>query len=281
MITSYKELYQAVSTDQKPVGLAIVNPQHDYLFETLQDAEQRHWIIPHIFNDDDPEKAARNAVESVAEGQAQLLMKGDLDTATLMKTVMKGKPNLRTNRLLSHIAVVEIPTYPRLMLMTDGGVNIDLSLPAYRDIIENALQLTSALGIIHPNLALLALIEKVTDKLPETGLAHRVIRDTQTDPRFTIEGPVALDIALSENAAVAKNVNSEIAGKTDVFLGPNITAVNFTVKGLMSLGGVSGGGIILGAKVPIVLLSRSDHRETKLNSIALGRLMLQNLDSGK
>jgi phosphate butyryltransferase len=123
---------------------------------------------------------------------------------------------------------------------------------------------------------MLALIEKVSVKLPETVLAYNTAEHYKNDSRFTIEGPIALDVALSATAAQAKKINSKIAGKTDIFIGPNITATNFISKMLLSIGNSKGGGVIIGAKIPIILLSRSDIMETKLNSIALGLSIYHN-----
>jgi phosphate butyryltransferase len=209
-----------------------------------------------------------------------LLMKGDIDTASLLKAVMNSQLRKDKNRLLTHIAVLESPRYKRLLLTTDGGVNTEISEDILTAILENVLLATKALQISKPNIAMLALVEKVTSKLPETIFAQEAVQRYKDDQRFIIEGPVALDVALSATAARAKGLSSRIAGQTDVFIGPNITAINFVSKALLSIGGAQGGGIILGASVPIVLLSRSDTLETKLNSIALGLLILQGENNG-
>ena len=183
---------------------------------------------------------------------------------------------MRSNRFLSHVAVIESPNYNRLILTTDGGVNTILSENLLESIIENALQVTHTLKNSNPNIAMLALIEKVSENLPETILAHNTAERYKDDSRFTIEGPIALDVALSIIAAEAKRIDSKIAGKTDIFIGPNITATNFISKMLLSIGMSKGGGVIIGAKIPIILLSRSDRMETKLNSIALGLSIYHN-----
>jgi phosphate butyryltransferase len=203
-------------------------------------------------------------------------MKGNIDTATLLKSVMSKQNGLRSNNYLSHVAVLESPNYKRLILTTDGGVNTTLSKKLLNSIIENALSVTNAFKNTKPNIAMLALIEKVSENLPETVFAHNTAERYKDDSRFTIEGPIALDVALSATAAKAKKIISEIAGKTDIFIGPNITATNFISKMLLSIGNSKGGGVIIGAKIPIILLSRSDIMETKLNSIALGLSIYHN-----
>jgi phosphate butyryltransferase len=173
--------------------------------------------------------------------------------------------------LLSHVAVVESPHYRRLMLFADGGMNIEQPLPVLRDILGNTLDLSRALNMRVPHVAAMALVESVTEKLPETRLARVLVKEAVRGEfgNCVVEGPLPLDQALSAEAAKHKGVDSRIAGRTDIFLGPNITAVNFVVKALMSIGGARGGGLVLGATAPIVLLSRADSPDTRLNSIAL------------
>ena len=269
MITSYKEIYNSVS-GHKPVRLAVVNPQRKYILQALEMAEAKNWIKPLLFKNDNVETALYDSIASIKNGDADLLMKGNIDTATLLKAVMNKQNGLRSNKFLSHIAVLESPNYKRLILTTDGGVNTTLSETLLDSIIENALQVTHTLKNDKPNIAMLALIENVSENLPETVLAYNTAERYKNDSRFTIEGPIALDVALSATAAEAKRIDSKIAGKTDIFIGPNITATNFISKMLLSIGESKGGGVIIGAKIPIILLSRSDTMETKLNSIALG-----------
>lgn len=275
MITSYQEIYELVS-GYDPIRLAVVNPQRKYILQALEQAEENNWIKPLLFKNDNVENALNDSIKAIQNGDADLLMKGNIDTATLLKAIMNKRNGLRSNKFLSHVAVIESPNYKRLILTTDGGVNTTLSEILLDSIIENALQVTQTLKNVKPNIAMLALIEKVSENLPETVLAHNTAKRYKNDSRFTIEGPIALDVALSATAAEAKRIDSKIAGNTDIFIGPNITATNFISKMLLSIGKSKGGGVIIGAKTPIILLSRSDNMETKLNSIALGLLVYQN-----
>ncbi|NQV36975.1 MAG: phosphate butyryltransferase [Candidatus Marinimicrobia bacterium] len=270
MITSYEQIFAALEKTD-PIPIAIVQPKSDFLLNAINDATKNGWITPLIFEHSVDLIAAQQAVASVKNGEAKLMMKGDIETATVLKAVLDDK-ELRTDQRLSHVAVVESPNYDRLMLWSDGGVNIDLNHEIMDSIITNAYVMAKALNIHHPNIALLTLVETVNEKLPETILAFEMEQKYSSYNNFSIEGPIALDVALSREAAVSKGLSSSIAGKTDVFIGPSITVTNHVVKSLMSIGGAKGGGIILGAQVPIVLLSRSDSSETKLNSIALGVL---------
>ena len=275
MITTFKEIYNSVS-GYEPVRLAVVNPQRKYILQALEQAEENNWIKPLLFKNDNVENALNDSILAVKNGDADLLMKGNIDTATLLKLVMNKQNGLRSNKYLSHVAVLESPNYKRLILTTDGGVNPALSENLLDSIIENALQVTNTLKNAKPNIAMLALIEKVSENLPETVLAHNTAERYKNDSRFTIEGPIALDVALSTIAAEVKRIDSKIAGRTDIFVGPNITATNFISKMLLSIGKSKGGGVIVGAKIPIILLSRSDTMETKLNSIALGLSLYHN-----
>jgi len=275
MITSYKEIYDLISGN-KPVHLAVVNPQRKYILQALELAEAKNWIKPLLFKNTNIEKALDDSILAIKSGDADLLMKGNIDTATLLKAIMNKQNGLRSNKFLSHIAVIESPNYKRLILTTDGGVNPVLSENLLDSIIDNSLQVTHTLRNTKPNIAMLALIEKVSENLPETVLANNTAEQYKNDSRFTIEGPIALDVALSATAAEAKKIDSKIAGNTDIFIGPNITATNFISKMLLSIGKSKGGGVIIGAKKPIILLSRSDTMETKLNSIALGLSIYHN-----
>jgi len=275
MISSYNEIYKSVS-GFKPLRLAVVNPQRKYILQALELAEAKNWIKPLLFKNNNIKKALDDSILAVKNGEADLLMKGNIDTATLLKAVMNKQSGLRSNKYLSHIAVIESPNYKRLILTTDGGVNTTLSENLLDSIIDNSLQVAHTLKNTKPNIAMLALIEKVSENLPETVLANNTAERYKNDSRFTIEGPIALDVALSATAAEAKRIDSKIAGKTDIFIGPNITATNFISKMLLSIGQAKGGGVIIGAEIPIILLSRSDTMETKLNSIALGLSIYHN-----
>lgn len=250
--------------------VAVANPKSRDILEALDSAKKLGWIDPIIVNEKLPEESARECVRLINTGEADMLMKGDLDTSILLKAILDPDTGIRPGNRLSHVAVVESQNYDRLMLFTDGGVNMVLNETIAASIIENALFLALRLGNTRPNIAVMALVEKISPAIPETNIANLVASKYENDKRLTIEGPVPLDIALSSRAAKIKGVDSLIAGKTDIFIGPNITVTNFTVKGLLALGGARGGGIVLGANAPVILLSRSDVAETKLNSIALG-----------
>ncbi|NOZ07258.1 MAG: hypothetical protein GXO91_00085 [FCB group bacterium] len=276
MIRTFEQLYSVVD-NLPPAGVTVVNPQQKSVFDALKTAEERGWIEPTLIRNDDPAKAAADGVAHVRKNDGQLLMKGDLSTAEVLKAVLDKSNGLHRRRKLSHVAVVESPEYDRLMLMTDGGVNPLQTPDVLEAMVLNAVELAHNLEIVHPNVALLAVVEKVSEAIPETLIARQLAEQFGERTDFTVEGPVALDVCSSERAARKKNITSTIAGKTDIFAGPNITAINFIVKSLSLFGHAKTAGIVLGAEVPVILLSRSDKMESKLNSIAIGIIAMKGM----
>ncbi len=230
-----------------------------------------------IVEADDPGVACQRAVELVREGKADMLMKGKVGTSALLKAVLDKDYGLRKGKLLSHVAVLEAEVYPKLLLITDGGMNISPDLPTKVELIKNASWVANRLGIEVPKVALLAAVETVNPEMQETVDAAILAKMAQRGQlgRIIADGPVAFDLAISSQAAEVKGVESPIAGEADIFLVPNIASGNISVKALIYLGEVKVGGIVVGARVPIVLLSRADTAKIKLNSIALGALICE------
>ncbi len=223
------------------------------------------------------------AIAELNNSGAAMLMKGSVSTGNLLRAALAESSGLRTGRQLSHIAVTELASYDRLMLHTDGGINPAPDDSARRDILANAVELSRRLGNAEPNVACLALLEQVTDKLPETGAMKKLSAwaNSGVIGSLVCEGPVSWDIALSREVAATKGVSSSIAGKTDIFVGPTASAVNFVVKSLVHLAGAKVAGLLLGAKVPIVMLSRSDSVATRRLSLALGAVYSESNDEAK
>ncbi len=217
-------------------------------------------------------RAAAKAVDLVREGRADLLMKGILDTSVLLKAVLNKETGLNAGRLTSHVAVMETQTYHKLLLVTDAAINIAPDIPGKLDIIANAVQVAHALGIANPKVALLAAVEKVNwEKMPCTADAAIL---TQMNRRGQIkgclvDGPLALDNAVSAERARIKGIVSDVAGDADIFVAPDIEAGNILYKCLLDLGQAKGAGIVVGAAKPVVLTSRADTADVKLASIAL------------
>ncbi len=222
---------------------------------------------------EDP-KAIKIAVEMVSSGRADFLMKGMVQTADLLRVVLDKDIGLRTNRILSHLGVLEVPAYNKLLFITDGGINIAPDLKAKADIIQNAVDVARCLGIEKPKVAILAALELVNPAMQCTLDAAALCKmaDRGQIKNCIIDGPLAMDNAISREAAKHKGIISEVAGDADILITPDIEAANIMYKTLVFLGGAKPCGIIAGSKAPVVTTSRSDDYQAKLNSIALAAL---------
>lgn len=229
-----------------------------------------------LIHEPDLTESARCAVKLVSEGKGDFLMKGLIDTAILLKAVLDKEIGLRTERLLSHVMIYEVPHYHKLIFLTDGGMNIEPTYEQKIEITQNAIEACKAMGGSSVKVAALAAKEKVNEKMLATVDARKLQDLCETGyfgENVIVEGPLALDLAVSEEAAKVKKFASRIAGDTDVLLVPTIEVGNGIGKALTYLAGAESAGIIMGAKVPVVLVSRADSYEAKLNSIALGSVI--------
>lgn len=222
----------------------------------------------------DAEESARRAAELVWEGEASVLMKGGLTTAALLKPVLALEHARSHRRLLSHVAVFEVPTYHKLLLVTDGGLVIAPTLEEKVQIIENARQVAAALGIERPKVAVLAAVETVNPKMPATVEAQELVQMAQ-DGRLSgvlVDGPLALDGAISAVSAAYKGIEGPVAGDTDIILVPDIELGNALGKSLVYFAQARMAGVVVGGVATIVLTSRSETPEGKLASLALAVL---------
>ncbi|AKL94569.1 phosphate butyryltransferase Ptb [Clostridium aceticum] len=221
-------------------------------------------------------EAALEAVKMVSNGKADFVMKGILDTSILLKAVLDKEVGLRTESLLSHVMVYEVPTYHKLLFLTDGGMNISPTLEEKKSILKNAITSAKAIGIEKTKVACLAAKEKVSDKMQAT-IDAQALKELAEGGYFgkdaIVEGPIAFDLAISKNAAEIKGFSSPVAGETDVLLVPTIEVGNGIGKALTYMAKAKSAGIIMGARAPVVLTSRADDAETKLYSIALGSVI--------
>ncbi|SHJ66312.1 phosphate butyryltransferase [Anaerobranca californiensis DSM 14826] len=231
-----------------------------------------------IINEQDKIKAARKSVEMVSQGEASLVMKGLIGTADILRAVLDKEIGLRTGRVLSHVAVLEIQGYDKLFLLTDGAMNIAPDLSQKAQIVQNAVSVAHALGIDTPKVAPLAAVELVNPDMQATLDAANLSKmaDRGQIKGCIIDGPLALDNAVSLEAAEHKGIVSPVAGNADILLVPDIEAGNVLYKSIVYFANAKTAGLIAGAKAPVVLTSRSDTHEAKLNSIALGVLVAAN-----
>jgi phosphate butyryltransferase len=228
-----------------------------------------------IIHEPDDHRAAYKAVELVSSGQANVLMKGLINTADLLRVVLDKEIGLRTGRVLSHVAVFEVPDFKRLIMITDGGMNVAPDLKQKADIIQNAVALAHALGNALPKIAVLAAVEVVNPDMPATLDAANLAKmaDRGQIKGAIIDGPLALDNAINEEAARHKGIKSPVAGHADILVVPDIQTGNMLGKSLVYFAKGKIAGLIVGAAAPIVLTSRADTHEAKILSIALGSLM--------
>jgi phosphotransacetylase len=218
--------------------------------------------------------SAANAVELVRSGQAELLMKGSLHTDELMAAVVSREGGLRTGRRISHVFVMDIPTYHKVLIVTDGAINIFPTLEDKADICQNAVDLAISLGLTKPKVAILAAVEMVTSKMPATIDAAALCKmaERKQITGAILEGPLAFDNAISKEAAITKGIDSEVAGDPDILLAPDLEAGNILAKQLSFLAKADSAGLVLGARVPIILTSRADSVRSRIASCAVAML---------
>ena len=299
MIKNFAELL-AEAGKGDPVRIAVVFGHDPDVLASFKDAEKLRLVEPILIGDSariakaatqvgyplrketlreagSEQAAIRGAVEMVRNGEADLLMKGKVTTADLIRGVLDRERGLRTGRLLSQVIAFQVPGIDRLMFMTDSALSIAPNLEQKADLCRNAIELAHALGIEEPKVVLLTALEFVNPAMPATVDAAALVqmnRRGQIKGAY-LEGPLAMDAPLSRFAAERKGIKSPVVEATDVFIAPNIEAANILYRAIVYFARSLSGGIIVGAKVPLVLLSRAEPPETKLHSIALAKIMLR------
>ena len=228
-----------------------------------------------IIDTEHSHESAAKAVALCKAGEAKALMKGSLHTDELMHEVAQRETGLRTNRRISHVFVFDVPTYPRTLLVTDAAINIYPHLEDKVDIVQNAIELAHVLGIAVPKVAILSAVEtvypKITSTLDAAALCKMADRGQITGG--ILDGPLAFDNAISPEAVAIKKINSPVAGQADILLVPDLEAGNILAKQLSYLAEADAAGIVLGARVPIILTSRADSVESRLASAAVASLL--------
>src|SRR5215470_9969411 len=218
--------------------------------------------------------AAARAVELVRLGRADLLMKGSLHTDELMSEVVRRETGVRTDRRVSHVFVMDVPTYHKPLVITDAAVNIFPTLDDKRDIVQNAIDFLRALGVERPKVAILSAVETVTTKIPSTIDAAALCKMADRDQirGAILDGPLAFDNAISVEAARTKGIVSEVAGDPDIVVVPDLEAGNMLAKNLTFLSRADAAGVVLGARVPIILTSRADSQRARIASCGVAAL---------
>jgi phosphate butyryltransferase len=297
MITNFKELIEAAKK-QGVMRLAVAAAQDADVLKAVAEAKELGLVEPILVGDQEkiieimkklnitselyeirhePDliQAARKAVELVSTGEAEFLMKGILQTADILRAVLDKEIGLRTKNLLSHVMVYEVPSYHKLLFLSDGGMNVAPDLNQKVQILENTITACKALGMERVNAACLASAEIVNPKIQASVDAKAIadMKDKWDALGVSVIGPAALDLAISKEACEHKGYHEVGAGDADILLAPYIEVGNALGKSLTYFAGSKSAGIIMGAKAPIVLVSRADSSEAKLLSIALGSLI--------
>jgi phosphate acetyltransferase len=283
-----------------PITMAVVHPCDEHSLRGALSARDRGLIFPTLVGPEDKIRAvaeqnglnlagctlidvphshaaAERAVAMARAGEIEALMKGSLHTDELAAEVVSKEHGLRTNRRISHVFLMDVPTYPRPLLITDAAVNIEPTLEDKVDIVQNAINLAHILGIPEPKVAILAAVETVTPKMRATLDAAALCKmaDRGQIAGALLDGPLAFDNAVSIVAARTKGIRSAVAGQADILVVPDIESGNMLAKQLEYLADAISAGIVLGARVPIVLTSRADTAETRAGSCAIAVLMAE------
>ncbi|KZL89871.1 phosphate butyryltransferase [Clostridium magnum] len=305
MIKNFEEVLQKVK-HQKIKKLAVAVAQDRHVLEAIKDADEQGIaqailvgdrvkiaaIAEQLYMDltrfelvdeADNNKAALKAVELAVLGKADMVMKGLIDTASFLRAVLNKENGLRTGKLMSHVAVFEINNFDRLIFLTDGAFNMYPELKDKIDIVNNAVVVAKAVGVENPKVAPVCAVEVVNPSMPATVDAAILskMNDRGQIKGCIIDGPLALDNAISEEAAAHKGVKGPVAGKADILLVPNIEAGNIMYKTLTYTSNCKNGGLLIGTSAPVVLTSRSDSHESKMYSIALAALVADEIRTFK
>ena len=289
----YQRLIKAAQTEAT-IKVAIVHPCDDVSLEGAVEAARLHLIEPILVGPEErilraaelagldisameivtskhSNESAAKAVELVTAGRVEALMKGSLHTDELMGAVVSRQAGIRTARRLSHCFIMDVPNHPNALIITDAAVNIAPTLDDKVDIVQNAIDLAHAMGVSEVRVAILSAMETVNAKVPSTIEAAALCKmaDRGQITGAVLDGPLALDNAISPAAVAIKNIASPVAGRANVLVVPDLEAGNMLAKSLSFLAGADAAGIVLGARVPIILTSRADSLLTRLASCAV------------
>ena len=297
MLHNFEDLRKRVgSTEPKTVAVACAHDGHtlEAVLRAAQEGILRYILIGHadeilsvgralgceidpaaVVNADTDEDAARIAVELIRDGKADFLQKGLMQTATILKAVVNKQTGIGVGRPMSHVALLEVPGYSKLLGVTDGGMMPNPDLEGKKAIVRNAVEMFHALGYEEPLLSALCAAENVSPKIIETVDAA-ALKQAALDGEFgrcLLEGPISLDLALDAESAKIKGYESPVTGKTDILVVPSMSAGNIMVKALVEFAGAKMAGVVIGAMCPIALNSRSASFEEKYNSLLVCALM--------
>ena len=287
------------ATRRPPLHAAIVHPTSHAVMQSLREALAQNLVDPVLVG---PERKIRAAAEEAGldispfrlvptehshaaadtavalarAGEVSALVKGHLTTEELMEAAVRHGTGIRTARRMSHVFVMEVATYPKLLMITDAAINVVPELDAKRDIVQNAIDLCQALGVARPKVAIMSAVEKVNSRLRSTIDAAALCKmaDRGQITGGLLDGPLAFDNAISAEAAREKGIISPVSGDADIMVVPDLEAGNLLAKQLSYLAHAQAAGIVLGGRVPIVLTSRSEHSYGRFASIAVASMLI-------
>lgn len=294
VINNFNQLIKKVSNFEETRKVAVVVAEDEHTLEAVFKANKKRIVDPilignkekikeildrknYILNDEfiigveNDRDAAYKAVELVNMNKADFIMKGKIQTADLLRAVVDKEKGIRTDRLMSHFAILEIPTYHKLLVITDGGMVMYPSLEEKKQIIQNAVDVMLSLDYKEPKIGVLTAVEKVNPKMPETVDAAELkeMNENGEIKNCIVEGPISYDLSMNKESAETKGFHSPVVGDVDILLTSNITAGNTLAKSLIYSGNSKMAGFIVGAKVPVVLTSRGSSTEEKYLSLVL------------
>jgi phosphate acetyltransferase len=300
MISRLEQLCEAAGR-LGPKRVAVAAAANDLVLKSIQETEEMGFVQPllvgraeeirsvsseigyrisedRIVPTETKDEAAPTAVRLVRSGKADILMKGYLHTDTLLRAVLDKEAGLRTDRLLSHVFLMQVPTYHKLLAVTDAAINIAPDLLQKAAIVQNAIDLMRRLGVERPKVAVLSSVETINPRIPSTidaACLHKMAERGQIVGGM-VDGPFAFDNAISRQAALEKGIDSPVSGDADILLAPDLDAGNILSKNLEYLAAAQMAGIVLGSAVPIVLTSRSDPPRARIYSLALAVILSHN-----
>ena len=291
-----RELFDATNP-LEPLPTAVVHPCSEFALKGAIEAAEGNLILPlligskekvlstaekyeldikdfPIIDAEHSHAAAEKAVDMARAGKAKALMKGSLHTEELLSAVLHKEKGIRSERRISHVFAFDVPTYPRPLLVTDAAINISPTLEHMRDIVQNAIDLAQSLKIERPKVALLSAVETITKDIDSTLIAAALCKmsDRGQITGGILDGPLAFDNAVSSIASEAKGIVSEVAGQADILVAPDLEAANILAKQLMYLADAQGSGLVMGARLPIILTSRADSAMVRMASCSLAIL---------
>ncbi len=290
-LAGFDQLFLEADKARRQIAVAVAGGGDRTVLEALHAACDRGWIEPIVAGREgdvrrladkcgvslagftllDSEEPAAAAVAEVRRGRAKLLMKGQIATPALMRAVLDSAAGLRSERVICQIPLVELTGRDRRFLLADTGICIQPSLSQKLDILASAVRLAHALGAETPRVALMAATESTTESMPETLEAAEITRRGAAGeiPGCVVQGPLSFDLAFAADASEKKRIGGPVAGAADIMLFPNLLSANLTIKAIMYTAECRFGGVLCGARSPVVFMSRADTASTRLNSLAL------------